>query len=287
MTNRELERELRTLYRAMADESDTAPAALVASVLAIPEEERVGPRLLGSRRTMLLLAAALLLASVVGSAIAIGAGLIPWLDDDRDSQFLPGLQWEEQGLSEVEAGTYYMDVPTTHTLPTPTIRVAFTLPDGWERVTVVRLVMGQQKWLGFGVFENLYLDPCRPGLGQRDPPVGHTVEEIADALRTVPDWQFIGSVEATVDGYRGIRVDLIAPTDQSQCADQHSKLLSVFGTPNEMAALRAGEPMRIWILDVEGTPLVIRGGSEPNALGSIEELQGVIDTLQIQPATLR
>jgi hypothetical protein len=86
MTERELEQRLRSWYRADVDEADSALAALRASVAAIPDEMPYRPGFFGSRRGVLLVVAALLVALLVGSAIAAGAGLLrlPWLPDDRN-----------------------------------------------------------------------------------------------------------------------------------------------------------------------------------------------------------
>jgi hypothetical protein len=286
MTDRELELQLRAWYRARADQSMTAPAELAASVLAIPDEEPVRPEFFGSRRTLLLMAAALLLALVVGTAVAIGEGLLPWLDDDGTPELGLPASWQGQQLTDLRAGTYYLDLPTAHTVPTPTIRVTFTLPEGFERVEVVHLLWGQDKWLDFGVFENLWVDPCDPGRGVRDPAVGRTVAEIADALTTVPGWTVTSTSDVNVDGYPGKRVDLIAPADTTDCFDESSFLLRVFGTPNFLASLRPSEAVQIWIMDVAGTPLVIRAGSEPPANPQhLAALKGVIDSIQIGPPT--
>jgi hypothetical protein len=55
-------------------------------VAAIPDEVPYRPDFFGSRRGVMLLVAALLVAMLVGGAIAVGAGLLrlPWLPDDRD-----------------------------------------------------------------------------------------------------------------------------------------------------------------------------------------------------------
>ena len=86
MNDRDFELRLRDFYRA---EADTAAAPQVEllhqSVWAIPEDVPVVARgFFSSRRGVVLVAAALLTALLVGGAVAVGAGLLklPWLPDE-------------------------------------------------------------------------------------------------------------------------------------------------------------------------------------------------------------
>jgi hypothetical protein len=285
MTDRELEQQLRAWYRGRVDAAGAAPMELYASVSAIPDEMPEGAGAGGSRRMLLLLAAAMLVALVVGSAIAIGAGLIPWLNEEPITRLSHPISWEEQAQSDVEAGTYFVDVPSAGGLPpSATVRVTFTLPAGWERVPVKTFLWGQTMWVGFGVVEGVYADPCRPNLGLRKLPDANAVDGIAAALATVPGYELTSIRAATVDGYRGVRVELKAPADSSECVSSESRLLRIHGLYNYIPAIRDNEPMQLWILDVEGMSFVIRAGNEPWATdASRAELTSVIDSIRIDP----
>ncbi len=76
MTDDELELRLRTWYRAEVGAVEPAPIALHGSVASIPAAIPVRPRLFGGRRTLVLLAAALIAALIVGGVIAVGSGLV-------------------------------------------------------------------------------------------------------------------------------------------------------------------------------------------------------------------
>ena len=75
MIDRELEQILHTRFRSEAARAGSAPAALSASVLGIPDRIPYGAARNPTRR-VLLLAATVLLTMVVGGAVAIGSGLI-------------------------------------------------------------------------------------------------------------------------------------------------------------------------------------------------------------------
>jgi hypothetical protein len=88
MTEREFEQRLRAFYRAEVEAAGQVPADLVESVASIPDRVPYRPGLFQTRRGVVLLAAALLMALLVSGAIAVGTGLIrlPWLPDERTTQ---------------------------------------------------------------------------------------------------------------------------------------------------------------------------------------------------------
>jgi len=285
MTEHELEQQLRAWYRSEADAAGPAPMDLQTSVSAIPNEMPARRGLFGMRRNMMVLAvAAILAALLVGGAIAVGAGLLDWLIPDRDEIFQSeGIPWNDQPESDVPAGTYSLEIKRRPSDPTP-IRVTFTLPLGWERIQHM-LIWGQTKWFGFDIVDNVYVDPCHTELGVRDPPIGPAPADLAEALTHIPGWEVTAIDDVTFDGFAGKYVKLIAPADISACSNPNDRiLLPTRSWPGLFGAARANEPMELWILDVEGTRLVIHAGREP-AAGAfvIAELQTVIDSIRIDP----
>jgi hypothetical protein len=85
MTDREFDQRLRAFYRDEVELAGRVPDQLRESVLAIPDDVMDRAGLLGPRRRVVLLAAAMLTALLVGGAIALGSGLfrLPWLSEDR------------------------------------------------------------------------------------------------------------------------------------------------------------------------------------------------------------
>ena len=287
MTEREFELRLRGYLRGEVAAAGAVPAELRESVWAIPDDvAAAGSGVFRTRRGIVLLAAAaMLLALLVGGAIAVGSGLIPWLEGDKELNVPGGAPWVDQPATSAEAGTYYLDLPGRARMDAPpSVRVTFTLPVGWERVWVDNLIWGNEMWLNFGVADNLYVDPCRSGLGVRRPPVGPTAADLAAALTSVPDWQVTATGDVTVDGFSGKRVELVAPADSSSCTGRESRLLHITQSPYYVPALRDEEPVTLWILDVQGTRLVIRAGHETWAASSrVAQLQEIVDSVQIQP----
>jgi hypothetical protein len=276
MTERELEQRLRDWYQARVDEAGAVPFDLDARIQAIPDISPRRPGVLGNqRRLVILLAAAMLLITLVAGAIAVGAGLVPWLNDDSDFTVLGPEAWEDQDLSNVDPGTYTLEMPGN-------VRATFTLGVGWERVDVKQLLWGQTKRLNFEVVDNIYAHTCHWERGLRRPAVGPSVDDLANALAAKSHWRPTAPTDILLDGYAGKRVQLTAPADSSSCTAAERRLLHVVGNKEApyLPAMRDGELLDVWIVDVHGTRVVIIGGSWHLAESDRPQLQAVIDSVE-------
>lgn len=275
MTEREFEQRLRAFYRAEVESAGPAADQLRDGVWAIPDEMPTRSDLFGTRRFVVLAAAAMLTVLLVGGAIAVGAGLLRWLDLDPSPSVPRPLIWVAQDESDVPGGTYVLDVD-------PSLRVTFTLPVGWERVRNDGLLWGQTKWITLMVVDNVYLDGCRLQRRLMDPPVGRTVDSLAAAISDVPGWHVTSVTDVVLDGHAGRRVELIGPADASSCVMGEWRLFHVAGSPGYFPAIRDSETMSVHILDVDGRRLVVVAGAEPWAWESVQaELGAVIDSIRI------
>jgi hypothetical protein len=117
MTDHELEQRLRAWYRAEVGD-EAAPAALRASLAEVADVAPAGRYY--DRRTLVLLAAAAMLAvAAIGSALAIGSGLIdlPWREDSSLTPIY-GTGWCEPALADGVVLTFQSDErPTFSDLP--------------------------------------------------------------------------------------------------------------------------------------------------------------------------
>jgi hypothetical protein len=225
----------------------------------------------------------MLLVLLMSGAIAVGLRLLPWPDDEVDVRPEPKqpTSWHDQLMTDLPAGTYYLDLATGGgAAGSAAIRVTFTLPAGWERVQVEGLLWGQSLWVGLAVPVNLYVDACAPEPVMRDPPVGPSAADLAAALNEVRGWTVHDVTDVVVDGYPGKRVMMTAPGAESDCAD--GLLLRKIAWPGFTQAMRASEPVTLWILDVEDERLVIWSGRQPDSsVGKIRELTRVVDSIKI------
>lgn len=282
MTEHEFERQLRTWYREQVEAAGPMSPNLRAGVWSIPDTEPVRPDAVTSwRRHLILAAAAMLLVLLVGGAIAIGLQLLPWERDEIDLRPEPEqpIPWHLQPDTVMPPGTYYVDLATGGGRSgSAVIRVRFTLPDEWERVTVEGLLWGQNKWVTLAVPVNLYVDTCGPEHVLRDPPVGPSAADLATALTEAHGWRIHDVTDVRVDGYLGKRVTMTAP-EGSDCAD--GLLLRTVGWPGFAQSMREGERATLWILDVQDERLVIWAASEAVTAAQTRELFDVVDSIEI------
>ena len=99
------------------------------------------------------------------------------------------------------------------------------------------------------LIENVVADPC-VGEGL-DPPVGASVEELAQAIAGLPGFEATTPTDVTVDGHRGKELTVTAPAS-AQCPEMYT-----WWSPERVNGVGAGETNRVRIFDVSGTRVVI------------------------------
>lgn len=211
----------------------------------------------------------------------------------------PRALWEGQ----VPAGTYFVtpflgDDPSicgpapTRATPPPcpeatsddSIRVTFTVPDGWAGAPFRSL------WLADGtnsppagagmIFLRggwLHSDPCRTDPSAMEIPVGPTVDDFATALAEHPLLDVTAPIDVTLGGYSGKYVDLQVPSDISGCD-------AYYPWEPGLYAQGPSHQWHLWILDVEGVRVVVQATDYPATSAQHQsELQAIVDSIQITP----
>jgi hypothetical protein len=168
-----------------------------------------------------------------------------------------------------------------------TIRISFTVPAGWAGtpVDLAKSVWldGQHAaptsgaWLDFERGGWLYADPCG---GARTPTitVGPSVADLADALESHPKLDVTPPVDVTLAGYAGKYMDLQVPDDISACPD------SYYAWEPGAYAQGPGHRWHLWILDVDGTRVVIRSMDFAGTTTQRQtELRAIVESIRIEP----
>jgi len=160
----------------------------------------------------------------------------------------------------------------------PGISVSFTAPQSW---TVLEgwtaylpstddrsapAVVG----LGFEPIGNIFADGCQ--WVQLDPPVGPTIDDLVEAWTNLPSFATTDPVDVTVDGYAGKQIEFTVPDYTGEdCRESHFGLWytgpdPLPGTvPPGYWAQGPQQHIQQWIVDVDGTRLVIFAGILPSA----------------------
>lgn len=130
-----------------------------------------------------------------------------------------------------------------------------------------------------GSITTLYAEACESEGTEFD--VGPTVDDLANALVSLEDFEVSEPIDVTLSGYQGKRVRVTVPMDadveNSECYDGYS-----LGPGHSYAV--AGQTDDIWIIDMDGIRLVptIATGPETPA-ETVEQAEAMLASLILQP----
>ena len=176
--------------------------------------------------------------------------------------------------------------------------VTVTVPEGWQAVDDWAIVGPQGSGanenedssdgagmaISFWGVENVYADPEQPELGLLDPPVGPTVEDLAEALLRQPRWAGVsGPTNVTLDGYTGQQVELTGPSDVEFAECSGFVIWYATGDGGKRCLEGPNQTNTVVILDVEGERLVIDRQHFPRTFAAnLAELEQVFESIQIE-----
>lgn len=197
-------------------------------------------------------------------------------------------------FAPLEPGTYFIDPDSDPSTP---LRVVYEVPlEGWSQwFGAVRFAENTHIAINITTVVNVVRDGCRDH-SWADPPVGPSVDDLAVALSELAPFRVTsGPEDVTMYGYHGKYLELAAPgmhvegEDFTGCVDGN---LSSWVAPIDVAEGEGGafhgynsEPIEeFWILDVQGTRLVIEANWSPASLPTdIAEMRAILRSIRIEP----
>jgi hypothetical protein len=214
---------------------------------------------------------------------------------DLTPRILDILAGEAEPFTDLEPGAYSIDPDLD---PSTSLQVTFDVPaEGWAD-WIGAAKFSDAGWVSVSIstVSNLVSHGCRDH-SWADPPVGPSVEDLATSLANLAPFRVTSAPEdVSVHGYPGMHLELTVPDlpvsdDGSFTGCDESNLKSW------VAAIDAGEAgdafygytgpgytEELWILDVEGTRLMIAAGRSPGSPSEdIEELRAIVDSIRIEP----
>jgi hypothetical protein len=169
-----------------------------------------------------------------------------------------------------------------------------TVPSGWNGVPNGVVADAGTEAPGGAVVllqpTGLFRDPCeKNAIGAPMASAGTTVDDLVNALREVsnapqgalPMYVVGTAVPITVGGHAGKRVDVLVPSgvDFAVCGDQHYWIWDA-----GPYAQGLGNHWHLWILDVDGTRVVILAEDHPTTPSAVHrEMQDIAASFQFQP----
>jgi hypothetical protein len=274
------------VVRSWLEEGVTAlPDRVLDAVLdqlpAIPQRRRLG----SARRSFemhpayrfAIAAAAVLVIAVVAYQLApfIGVGR-PGRPTPSPSPVPSQPVWDGPGT--LDAGTWAMDVGS--------VRITFDIPAArWQENVVPDVIWqsGSEGRFGFDLVDNVFVDPCDPA-AEQEPPIGPTVDALADALTNLAGIDATGPTDVTLGGYTGKLVEIDLAASARPCGEDDI-LLWAIPEISQAHPLETGAVSRFWILDVEGTRLVVFAVERDNFPTTLRtELQQILDSIRLEPS---
>jgi hypothetical protein len=171
------------------------------------------------------------------------------------------------------------------------IRVMFTVPDGWAGFVGGGVWLAAEKssapsgaTMGFGRGSWLHSDPCLTAAqiaadgAPPDVAVGPGVDEFANALADHPLLDATDPVPVTLSGFSGKYLDLQLPSDLTGCST------SYFPWEPGIYAQGPSHRWHLWILDVDGVRVVVQTTDYAGTSAQhLAELKAIVESIQIEP----
>jgi hypothetical protein len=115
----------------------------------------------------------------------------------------------------------------------------------------------------------VYADPCAP---EQAPPAGPSIADLAEAMSTVPGTELIsGPTDVTVGGRPAKQLVITVP-EESGCPGDESFYLWYGGDAEGRYATALGARHSVWIVDVDGTRLVIEAESYDGSVPDTDQV---------------
>ncbi len=193
-------------------------------------------------------------------------------------------------LSPVEPGTYFIDADLD---PSTSLRVVFDIPaEGWSSWLGATKFGPDDGHVGVSITTvvNLVTDGCADHLAA-DPPIGPSVDDLATALSELEPFEVTTPPQdVTIYGYSGKHLEWTVPDmafDRCDAGDVRSWIAPIdTAEPGDAYYGYTGPGYReeFWILDVEGTRLMIAAERSPGSpSGDLAELRDILDSIRLEP----
>ena len=205
--------------------------------------------------------------------------------------------WSLQALGPIERGLYFIDPDLDPSTP---MRVVYEIPaDGWSQwIGGAKDSDAGHVGVSITTVVNLVTDGCRSSWA--DPPIGPTVDDLAEGLAQLPPFRVTSPpTDVTAYGYSGKHLVWTVPDlpvsgegDAQRftgCVDGRLKSwVAPFDTASPGDAFYGytgpGYREEFWILDVEGTRLMITAVQSPGSPPTdLAERDAILHSIRIEP----
>lgn len=225
-----------------------------------------------------------LAAPLIVMASVLGAACTSMLPSATSSQPTSATATSTPTTPPLAAG---IDGPGTYGLSGAEVNGTITVPAGWENIEGWGVAKGEgDAFMAVVIWPNdeevaqVYADPCDWSGNFVDPPVGPTVEELANALAAQPQRGNAVPTDVTIDGYDGRLVEMSVPTDIDFADCDEGNFFSWAGRFHQ----GPGQVDLVHILDVDGERVVLIAHHMPGvSAAGLAEQQSVVESIDLLP----
>jgi hypothetical protein len=205
--------------------------------------------------------------------------------------------WELPPFAPLEPGTYFIDPDLDPATP---LRVVYDVPfEGWSQWIGAGKSSDGGPMVSITTVTNLVRHGCRDH-SWADPPIGPSVDDLAAALADLAPFRVTSPPkDVTIYGYHGKHLELTVPDlpVKGQGDDRRFPGCMEGNLKSWVAAIDTAsgdafygynaEPGRtedFWILDIDGSRLVIEANWSPNSpRKDVAEMRAILDSIRIEP----
>jgi hypothetical protein len=205
---------------------------------------------------------------------------------------------ELEPFASLEPRTYFIHPDNDPSTP---LRVVYEVSfEGWSQwIGAAKFAGDGHVGVSISTVTNLVRHGCRDH-SWGDPPVGPSVNDLATALADLAPFKVTSPPkDVTIYGYSGEHLELTVPDlpvegegdDRHFAGCEEGKLKSWVGFIDAVEEGDAfygysepGHTEEFWILDIEGTRLMIEANWSPNSpRKDVAEMRAILDSIRIEP----
>jgi hypothetical protein len=204
---------------------------------------------------------------------------------------------ELENFAPLEPGTFVIDPDADPSTP---VRVVYEVrAEGWsEWIGAAKFSQDGHVGVSITTVTNVVRHGCRDHRWV-EPPVGPSVDDLAAALTDLAPFRVTSPVEdVSIYGYRGTYLELTVPNLPVEreadtvrftgCVEENLKswVAPIDTEPGDAfyGYTGPGYTEEFWILDVEGTRLMIAAGRSPDSPPQdVQEMRAILGSIRIAP----
>jgi hypothetical protein len=165
-------------------------------------------------------------------------------------------------------------------------QITISVPAGYQAFQGWGIMQsGGRQWVSASVVGNVYADACHWDGTLLDPPVGASFDALVAALANQLGSHASTPTDVTLAGFAGKGMQLTVPAriDLADCDNGQFRFWLDTGG-GERNTPFTGEHSQMWILDVDGVPLVIEAAWSFGASAQVQsELIHMVESVRIDP----